>query len=82
MTAVSEATSVEAHFSIAGEITPRRFTWHGSTLLVEGVGRCWKEGDECCFAVLAAGGRPFVLRLDGETLRWRVSRALARGPAA
>jgi len=79
--AVSEAAAVEAYFGIAGEVAPRRFTWHGSTLPVEGVGRCWKEGGERCFAVLAAGGQPFVLRLDGETLRWRVSRVLARGLA-
>jgi len=80
--AMSEATAVEAHFSIAGEITPRRFTWQTGTLLVEGVGRRWKEGDERCFAVLAAGGRAFELRLDEKTLRWRISRAPVLGPAA
>ena len=78
---MSEATAVEAHFSIAGKITPRRFTWHGSLLLVEGIGRCWNEKGERCFAVLAAGGRPFELRLDEETFRWRVSRAPMRKPA-
>lgn len=85
MTAISEmsaAAAVEAYFSATGEIAPRRFTWHGGTLLVEGVGRCWREGRERCFAVLAAGGRPFELRLDEESLRWRVSRALAPGPVA
>lgn len=82
MTAASEAAAVEVYFSMAGEIVPRRFTWRGSTLLVEGVGRRWREGSERCFAVLAAGGRPFELRLDEKTLRWRVSRASARRPAA
>ena len=79
---VSEATAVEVHFSAEGEITPRRFTWRGGTLPVEGVGRRWREGSEICFAILAAGGRPFVLRLDEETFRWRVSRVSARGPVA
>jgi hypothetical protein len=69
---MGEAAAVEAHFSVAGEITPRRFTWRGGTLVVEGVGRRWREENERCFAVLAAGGRPFDMRLDGETLCWRV----------
>jgi hypothetical protein len=69
--AESEATAVEVHFSVTGEITPRRFTWHGSLLAVEGMGRHWHEGHERCFAVMAAGGRPFELRLDGETFCWR-----------
>ena len=81
MTVMGEAVAVEAYFSIAGEITPRRFTWHGSTLVVEGVGRRWREGNERCFAVLAAGGRPFALRLDGETLCWRLSYRLGPGPS-
>jgi hypothetical protein len=73
---MSETTAVEVHFSIAGEITPRRFTWHGSTLVVEGVGRRWREGGERCFAVLAAGGCLFELRLNEETLCWCVSCSL------
>lgn len=72
MKARGEATAVEVHFSVAGEITPRRFIWHGSILPVEGVGRRWQEGREHCFAVMAAGGQPFELRLDEETLCWRV----------
>lgn len=79
---VSEAAVVEVHFSAGGEITPRRFTWRGGTLPVEGVGRRWREGGERCFAILAAGGWPFVLRLDEETFRWRVSRVSVRGPVA
>lgn len=79
---VDEGISVEAHFGTAGEITPRRFTWHGLPLPVEGVGRRWKEGSERCFAVLAAGGRPFELRLNEETLCWRVARAPERGLVA
>lgn len=77
-----EMAAVEAHFSVAGEITPRLFTWHGSTLMVEGVGRRWIEGNDRCFAVLAAGGRPFELRLDGETLLWCVTRSWVRRPMA
>ena len=76
-----ETTAVEAHFSVVGEITPRRFTWRSSTLVVEGVGRRWLEGSDRCFAVLAAGGRPFELRLDGETLLWRVAHSWVRRPA-
>jgi hypothetical protein len=72
VTAVGEAVAVEAHFDVVGEITPRRFTWQGSTVMVEGVGRRWRDGNERCFAVLAAGGRPFELRLDEETLLWHV----------
>ncbi|MDY7077495.1 MAG: hypothetical protein SXV54_11295 [Chloroflexota bacterium] len=71
---IGETTEVEAHFDVSGKIVPRRFTWHGSTLVIEGVGRRWREEGVRCFAVLAAGGRPFELRLDEETLRWRVSR--------
>jgi hypothetical protein len=71
---VNEETVVEAQFDITGEITPRRFAWHGRTLSVEGVGRRWKEGDERCFMVMA-GGQPFDLRLDERTLRWRIARA-------
>jgi len=80
VTVVGEAVAVEACFGIAGEITPRRFTWHGSTLVVEGVGRRWREGNERCFAVLAAGGCPFDLRLDGETPCWRLSHRVGPRP--
>jgi hypothetical protein len=72
---VNEETSVEARFDVDGEIMPRRFAWRGSMVPVEGVGRQWKEGDERCFMVMAAGGKPFELRLDERTLRWRVARA-------
>jgi hypothetical protein len=70
---VNEETIVEAQFDVAGEITPRRFTWRSSTLSVEGVGRRWKEGDERCFMVMA-GGQPFELRWNERTLRWQVAR--------
>jgi len=69
----SEETAVEAHLGVTGEISPRRFTWHGSELAVEGMGRRWREGRERCFAVMAAGGRPFELRMDEDTLCWRVT---------
>ena len=72
MRARSEETAVEAHLGVTGEIFPRRFTWRGSELAVEGMGRRWREGRERCFAVMAAGGRPFELRLDENTLCWRV----------
>ena len=81
MTVMGEAVAAEAYFSLAGEITPRRFTWRGGTLVIEGVGRRWREGNERCFAVLAAGGRPFDLRLDGETLCWRVFHRLGPRPS-
>ena len=81
MTGLGETTAVEAHFDAVGKITPRRFTWHNSTLVVEGVGRRWREGNQRCFAVLAAGGRPFELRLDEETLLWRVICSWVPGPA-
>jgi hypothetical protein len=71
---VDEATSVEARFDANGEITPRRFTWRGGMVPVEGVGRQWKEGDERCFMVMAVGGQPFELRLNERTLCWRVTR--------
>jgi len=54
-----EATLVEAYFSTVGEIPPRRFTWRGGTLAIEGVGRRWREGSERCCSVLAAGECPF-----------------------
>jgi hypothetical protein len=73
---VNEETSVDARFDVSGEITPRRFTWRGSMVPVEGVGRRWKEGHERCFMVMAVGGKPFELRLDERTLCWRVARAL------
>ncbi|MBU0704113.1 MAG: hypothetical protein KKC18_09650 [Chloroflexi bacterium] len=82
MTAVSEETAITAYFSVAGEISPRRFTWRGATLSVEGVGRRWREGSERCFVVLAAGERPFELRLDERTFRWRISCVSASGPVA
>jgi hypothetical protein len=71
-----ETIAVEALFDVEGGIMPRRFEWHGSIIAVEGVGRCWTEGGERCFNVLAMGGRLFELRLDEETLRW----SIARGP--
>ncbi|MBN1979399.1 MAG: hypothetical protein JW918_18535 [Anaerolineae bacterium] len=74
MKVVNEETVVEAQFDVTGEITPRRFTWHGRTLSVEGVGRRWKEGDEQRFMVMASG-QPFELRLDERTLRWQIARA-------
>ncbi len=71
-----ELTTVEAVFTPQGDVTPRRFEWHGHMLSVEGVGRRWREADERCFNVMAMGGRVFQLRLDERTLRWSV----ARGP--
>ncbi len=68
-----ETTTVEVRFSVTGEITPLRFAWHGRMLPVAGVGRRWQEGRERCFAVMTASGRPFDLRLDEETLCWRVT---------
>jgi hypothetical protein len=81
VSAVIEESAVDAHFDVTGKITPRRFTWRGSTLSVEGVGRQWKEGDVWCFMVMA-GGRPFELRMDGRTLRWWIARAPAARLAA
>jgi hypothetical protein len=78
---VNEGIVVEAQFDVAGEITPRRFAWHGRMLSVEGVGRRWKEGDERCFMVMA-GGQPFELRLDERTLRWEIARASSTRLAA
>jgi hypothetical protein len=72
---VSEEASVEAHFGVDGEITPRRFAWRGSMVSIEGVGRRWKEGDERCFMVMTMGGQPFELRLNERDLRWRIARA-------
>lgn len=71
-----EPTGVEAAFSAEGEITPRRFTWQGSSLSVEAVGRRWTESGQRCFSVMALGGRLFELRLDLADLRW----SIARGP--
>jgi hypothetical protein len=48
VTVMGEAVAVEACFSITDAIAPRRFTWQGSTLVVEGVGRRWREGNERC----------------------------------
>ena len=48
--------------------------------MIEGIGRCWREGSDLCFNVLAAGGRPFDLRLDEDTFRWRVTCTWASGP--
>ncbi len=79
---VSEETVVEARFSVTGEISPHSFTWRGSILSVEGVGRRWREGDERCFVVLAAGGRLFELRLDERTLCWQVSSVSVTGAFA
>lgn len=73
MKGASEATVVEAHFDATGEITPRCFAWRGRMLSVEGVGRRWQEGRERCFAVMAAGGRPFELRMDEETFCWQAT---------
>lgn len=70
-----EIAAVDARFNAEGEITPRRFTWRGSLLSVEKVGRRWREEGERCFLVSAAGGRIFELRLDEEKLRWRISRS-------
>ena len=72
MTGRGEPTTVEACFSVEGQVSPRHFTWRGSKLAVEGVGRSWLEEGKRCFSVLAAGGRVFELQLDEETLRWYV----------
>jgi hypothetical protein len=71
-----EPIAVEAHFDVEGQITPRRFEWHGTVLAVEGVGRRWTEEGQRCFNVMAMGGRLFELRLDEATLCW----SMARGP--
>jgi PncC family amidohydrolase len=68
-----ESIAVEVHFDVEGKITPRRFEWQGSLLAVEGVGRCWTEGGERHFTVMAMGGRLFELRLDEATLRWSIA---------
>jgi len=71
---MTRPTSVAAHFDDEGEITPRRFTWAGTTLTVERVGRRWREQETRCFLVMVAGGTVYELRLDEHTLRWRVDR--------
>ena len=71
-----EPTAVEAVFTEEGEISPRRFEWQGSSLVVEAVGRRWTEAGQRCFNVMAMGGRMFELRFDLKTLRW----SIARGP--
>ncbi|MCP4538552.1 MAG: hypothetical protein GY832_15570 [Chloroflexi bacterium] len=82
MMPAGEPVAVDAHFDVTGEIIPRRFVWHSSTLMIEGIGRRWREKNERCFAVLAAGGRTFELRMDQDTFRWRVTRLGASGPVA
>lgn len=67
-----ERTTVEALFRTNGDITPQRFEWQGRLVLVQGVGRRWREENERCFNVMAMGGRVFELRLNVETLRWSV----------
>jgi len=71
-------TAVEAVFREDGRIEPRRFTWQGTWLDVEGLGRRWSDDDGRCFNVMAAGGRPFELRLDSGTLSWKVTRSTSR----
>jgi hypothetical protein len=77
---MGETVAVDAHFDVTGQVIPHRFVWRGGTLKIEGIGRRWREGSERCFAVLAAGGRPFELRLDEDTLRWRVTCTSASSP--
>ncbi len=76
----SETVAVDAHFDVTGEVAPRRFTWRGSTLKIEGIGRRWQDGNEHCFNVMAAGGRPFELRMDKDTLCWRATCTWAFNP--
>lgn len=64
--------AVEAVFGEDGRIEPRRFTWQGTWLDVEGIGRRWTDDGERCFNVLAAGGRAFELRFDPASVRWAV----------
>lgn len=71
------AAAVEAVFGEDGRIEPRRFTWQGTWLDVEGVGRRWTEDAERCWNIMAAGGSVFELRLDLASLRW----AVTRGPS-
>jgi hypothetical protein len=77
---VGETVAVDAHFDITGDVTPRQFVWRGSILRVEGVGRRWREGRERCFTVIAAGGRPFELRLHEDTFCWCVTFLGASNP--
>jgi len=68
-----KATAVEATFTRDGEVNPRRFQWHGTWLVVEGLGRRWEEDGQRCFNVVATGDHLFELRLDLETLCWSVT---------
>jgi hypothetical protein len=77
---IGALTTVEAIFSPEGEITPRSFTWRGTRLPIEGVGRRWTEKGKRCFTVIAVG-RLFELRLDEGSFCWRVTRASGPGMA-
>lgn len=74
----AHAAAVEAVFAEDGGIEPRRFTWRGTWVEVEGVGRRWEDDGARCLNVMAVGGRAFELRLDRATLRWTVIRGPSR----
>ena len=85
----AHAAAVEAVFAEDGGIEPRRFTWRGTWVDVESIGRRtyilleiarrrWEDDGARCLNVMAAGGRAFELRLDRATLRWTVIRGPSR----
>lgn len=71
-----DSTAVQAFFTLEGEIQPQRFEWHGKSVKVEAIGRCWVAEGAHWFNVSAMGGRLFQLRFDPDTLRWSITREL------
>lgn len=69
-----EAIEVTAHFNQNGKATPLRFTWKGSTYLIESTGRQWQDEQGQHFMVMVVGERLFELLFVCDTHCWYLLR--------
>ena len=70
-----DAIEVTAHFDVNGKATPLRFTWKGSTYLIESIGRRWQAEHILHILVMVPEGRIFELLFDCTQARWYLGRA-------
>ncbi len=77
-----EPVEVTARFDLEGEITPLRLTRAGRELVVESVGRRWRDESGYHALVMLLGGRVFELTFNYTEGKWHLEAKAAAPPVA
>ena len=72
-----EKIDVKARFDEQGEATPLSFRWEGTDLLVDSVGRRWRDGTGQHVLVMVPGGRVFELQFRSSDGTWYLVKKLS-----